>query len=437
MVNLTPYRQILEETPRFRLTGKVRSCRGVLVTCQLPAAVGDQCVIRTNQGKELAGEVIGFSQDLAYLVLYRASDEVAPGMTVINRGHAFRVPSGRGLLGRVVDGLGDPIDGKGSLRDTVRRSVGAMVPPALERDRIHDVLVTGQRAIDGLLTCGRGQRIAIFAGSGVGKSTLLGEIAKNSSAQINVIALVGERGREVAPFLADCLGPVGLARSAVVVATSDQTPLMRVRAAWTAVAIAHSFRGQGKNVLLMVDSMTRLAMAQRELGLVLGEPPSARGYTPSVFQMLANYVECMGNDTKGSVTGLLTVLVDGDDLDEPVTDAVRGFVDGHIVLDRKLAEMHHYPAINIAKSISRVAHDLMLPAHREAARRARAVLASYAQFEDMIRLGLYVRGTDPGLDKAIEIRPLLLNFLKQNMSQPSPWPETMSQLEKLTAGWQM
>jgi flagellum-specific ATP synthase len=334
-----------------------------------------------------------------------------------------------------VDGLGRPIDGAGELHNCHLRGVSQEAPAAMERARILEPFVTGQRAIDGLLTLGRGQRVGIFAGSGVGKSTLLGEIAKGCEADVNVIALIGERGREVRPFLDDCIGEKGMKRSVVVVATCDQTPLMRVRAAQTATTIADYYRGRGQNVLLMMDSLTRLAMAQRELGLALGEPPSARGYTPSVFQLLANTVERLGNAAKGSITGILTVLVDGGDMDEPIADAVRSLVDGHIVLDRKLAERGHYPAVSVGASISRVANDVTEPAHQQAARKFREVLATYAEAEDLIRIGAYQRGTSPQVDKAIELRPALLAFLRQNVDERTKFADTRGAMERLAAAW--
>jgi flagellum-specific ATP synthase len=356
-------------------------------------------------------------------------------MTVEHLGRGLSVPVGDGLLGRVLDGLGRPMDGRGPLTCVTRRTLGNDTPPPMERARIREPFVTGQRAIDGLLTCGKGQRVGIFAGSGVGKSTLLGEIAKGSDADINVISLVGERGREVKPFLDDCLGPRGLERSVVVVATCDQTPLMRVRAAQVAITMADYYREAGKNVLFLCDSLTRLAMAQREMGLALGEPPSARGYTPSVFQLLATTVERLGNAARGSITGILTVLVDGDDLDEPVSDAVRSLVDGHIVLDRKTAEKGHYPAINVSRSISRIAHDVIDRGHKTAAQKLRAILATYAEVEDLIRIGAYAKGTSPQVDRAVELMPAVEAFLKQNVDERSTLADTKQTLERIAAAW--
>jgi flagellum-specific ATP synthase len=418
----------------LRVGGKVVSSRGLMLTCKLPAAVNDRCEILTGRDSSCLAEVVGFSSDLAYLFLYEIGDQVRPNMPVINRGHGAQVPSGPGLLGRVLDGIGRPIDDRGPLQGCRMRTLELAAPSPLRRTRVRNVFTTSVRAIDGLLTLGRGQRLGIFSGSGVGKSTLLGEIAKGSDAQINVIALIGERGGEVKPFIEDCLGE-GLQKSVVIVATCDEPPLMRVRAAQLALAIAGSFRSQGAHVLLMCDSLTRLAMAQRQIGIAHGEPPSARSYTPSVFQLLANYVECMGNADVGSITGILTVLVDGDDLDEPITDAVRSFVDGHIVLDRRLAEIGHFPAISIGQSISRVMHDVTDAAHQAAARKVRAILATYTQSEDLIRIGAYVKGSMPSLDQAIEMREKILPWLRQAKNERSGFAQTREAMNHLGAAW--
>lgn len=425
----------IDEHEIFQTAGKLRSATGLLLSCTLPAAVGDQCEIRTPGGRSVLAEVIGFANSEAHLVAYERGGEVHPGMPVFRKGHGIAVPVGHSLLGRVLDGLGRPVDGRGPIREENWRPLEQDAPEPLERVRIHQPFVTGQRAIDGLLTLGLGQRVGIFAGSGVGKSTLLGEIAKGSEADINVISLVGERGREVKPFLDDCIGPEGMAKSVVVVATSDQTPLMRVRSAQVAITIADYFRGNGAKVLLMMDSLTRLAMAQRELGLALGEPPSARGYTPSVFQVLANTVERLGNGARGSITGILTVLVDGGDFDEPISDAVRSLVDGHIVLDRKLAERNQYPAVNVSRSISRIAHEVTPAAHQEAARKIRDILATHAEAEDLIRIGAYVRGTSPQVDKAVELLPAVMGFVKQRMDERTRWEDTQAVMEQIGAAW--
>jgi flagellum-specific ATP synthase len=418
----------------LRVRGKLRGSRGLLLTATLPAAVGDRCrIVSPRQHNGVYGEVIGFHNDLAYLVLYEQA-EVHPGMDVVRLGQATTLFMGPGLLGRVVDGLGRPVDGLGALAGCAPHPLKLQAPPALERAPIREIFATGQRAMDGLLTCGHGQR-GIFAGSGVGKSTLLGEIAKYSDAAINVIALIGERGREVRPFIEDCLGAEGLAKSVVVVATSDQSPLLRIRAAHVAMAYADFFRAQGKHVLFLCDSLTRLAMAQRELGLALGEPPSARSYTPSVFQLLASLVERLGNAKQGSITSILTVLVEGGDLDEPIADAVRSLIDGHIVLDRRLAEQGHYPAISIRQSISRLAHDLMDTVQREAARKVSAALAVYAEAEDLIRIGGYVKGASAEVDHAVQMRPRILNFLRQGINEHTDFAATKTALRQLAAAW--
>jgi FliI/YscN family ATPase len=327
------------------------------------------------------------------------------------------------------------MDGKAELVGLPRVPVHRPPPAPLERIRIREPFITGIRAIDSVITCGRGQRVGIFAGSGVGKSTLLGEIARGAVSDVNVLALIGERGREVGPFLEDCLGPEGLARSVVIVATGEQSPLMRVRAAQAAIAIAEQFRDEGRNVLFMLDSLTRLAMAQREMSLALGEPPSSRGYTPSCFRLLANTVERLGNGPLGTLTGILTVLVDGEDMDEPIADAVRSFVDGHIVLERRLGEKGHYPAINVSRSLSRVAIDVTEVPHQKAARRLRSILATYQEAEELIRLGAYVKGSNDQLDLAIDLLPGVMKFLRQDISQPSRYEETLAGLAQSVSRW--
>ena len=421
-------------TPLFHTGGRLKSCGGVM-TSSLQAAVGDQVAIMPKDGPPVLAEVIGFQDGVSQLVPYDPVDDLRPDTPVIRRGRGLSVPVGDALLGRVVDGLGRPIDDNGPIVGCETVSVNRPPPPAMSRARIDTPFVTGIRAIDGMLTCGRGQRIGIFAGSGVGKSTLLGEITKGCESDVNVIALIGERGREVKPFLDDCLGEEGMARSVVVVATCEQTPLMRVRATQSAIAIADHFRSQGKNVLLMIDSLTRLAIARRELGLLQGEPPSSRGYTPSVFQELAKAIERLGNASVGGITALLTVLVDGGDLDEPVSDAVRGFVDGHIVLDRKIAERGFYPAIDVARSISRVASDVADPEHKLAARKFREILSTYDQVKDLIRIGMYQRGMNAKTDRAVDLMDDVEKFLKQDVGERSGYDDTRRRLIELTKRW--
>lgn len=433
-LNMPRMNRSISETPLYSIGGKLRSVTG-LMTSAIPAAVGDHCYIVPRKGDPVLAEVIGFEKDIAYMVPFDSADDLRPGMPVMLKGKGATIPVGGNLLGRVIDGLGLPIDGKGPITGCRPIPVNKPAPPALDRQRIRDPFVTGIRSIDATLTCGRGQRIGIFAGSGVGKSTLLGEIAKGSQSDVNVIALIGERGREVAPFLEDVLGEEGMARSVVIVATCEQTPLMRVRAAQAAIAIADHYREAGGNVLFVIDSLTRLAMAQRELGLLLGEPPSSRGYTPSVFAALANIVERLGNAAVGGITALLTVLVDGGDMDEPIADFVRGLVDGHIVLDRKLAERGFYPAIDVSRSISRVATDVVDKQQSLAARKIRAIMATYADVQDLIRIGAYVRGSNPQVDKAIELMPRVEKFLKQDVGEHSGFEQTRAALFQLANEW--
>jgi len=335
------------------------------------------------------------------------------------------------LLGKVVDGLGRPLDGSQLPAHWQEYPLDQAPPSPLDRGRIEDVLVTGIRAIDLFLTAGRGQRLGIFAGSGVGKSTLLGMIAQGSDADCNVIALVGERGREVRDFLERDLGPEGLKKSVVVVATSDQPPLLRIKAALTATAIAEYFRDQGKQVMLLMDSVTRFATAQREVGLAIGEPPATRGFTPSVFALLPKLLERSGTSRKGSITALYTVLVDGDDMNEPIADAVRGILDGHIVLSRKLAEQNHYPSIDVLQSISRLANELVPAQHRDLVSTSRNLLATYRQNEDLINIGAYVRGSNETIDRALDHVPELMALLSQSTDERSSLEGALTQLNNL------
>ena len=362
----------------IRTVGKLRSATGLL-TASVSAAVGDLCEISPSPDRSLMAEVVGLDRGLAQIMPYEPTDGLGLDTSVVGLGRKLQVPVGAGLLGRVIGALGNPVDGRGPLGACGWTDINRRAPSPMERPRIRTPLVTGQRVIDGLLTIGQGQRLALLAGTGVGKSTLLGQIAKGASSDLNVIALVGERGREVRPFLDDCLGREGLERSVVVVATSDEPPLARVRAAQVAVTIASHFRRAGASVLFLMDSVTRMAMAQREIGLLLGEPPSARGYTPSVFQQMAGLLEQLGLTCDGAITAILTVLVEGNDIDEPISDAVRAIVDGHIVLDRDMAEKGHYPAVNVGQSISRLIRDISEPDHISAAKKLRAILATHAR----------------------------------------------------------
>jgi flagellum-specific ATP synthase len=400
--------------------GRVRDLIGLVVEATgVHAHIGELCHLDTGRGREpLPAEVVGFRDGATLLMPLGPLDGIGPGTTVTGTGSTLRVEAGDDLLGRVLDGLGRPIDDLGDLGEASPRAATAEPPDPLTRPRIEDRITLGVRALDALIPCGKGQRLGIFAGSGVGKSSLLGMIARSTSAQVNVIALVGERGREVREFLERDLGDA-LEHSVVVVATSDQPALVRLKAAFTATAIAEHFRDAGKDVVLMMDSVTRFAMAQREVGLAVGEPPATRGYTPSVFAMLPKLLERSGTAPNGSITGLYTVLVEGGDMDEPVADAVRGILDGHVVLSRDLAHKAHYPAIDVLQSVSRLTGEI-LPDHlQRAGQVVRELMAAYREKEDLIAIGAYQPGSDPLTDRAIAAREAILAFLKQGAMDPS------------------
>jgi len=424
----------VESCDGFRLQSRLQVVEDGLA-CALPAALGDQCLIYEPSGRTIPAEVVGFKRGLAKLAPYERAEELRSGLTVVRLPERRSVPVGNGILGRIFDGLGRPYDDLGPVKPSERRIVRNTPPSALKRERIQQPFITGQKAIDGLLLCGRGQRLGIFAGSGVGKSTLLGQIAKTAEADLNIICLVGERGCELKPFIEDSLGEDGLARSAVVISSSDQLPLMRIRAVETSIAMADSFRARGKNVLFFLDSLTRLAMAQRELGLTLGEPPSARGYTPSVFQLLANTVEQLGNGVTGSITGFLTVLVEGDDLGEPVADSARSLLDGHIVLDRKIAESGHFPPINVGQSVSRAFLHVSEPAQQLAARKIRDIMSTYEGVRDLLRIGAYVAGSSPQVDLVVKLMPQVNAFLQQGLNEPRSHEQTCEAMQRLAAAW--
>ena len=418
----------------FRNVGKLRSVRGLL-RADMPAFVGESCFVGLPSGDQVLAEVVGFDNSESQLMCFDSTAGLHPGLEIIGQGQSRAVPVGTGLLTRVIDGIGRPIDRRGPLRVRRWRNETATVPDAMQRTRISEPLVTGQRVIDGLLTICRGQRVGLFAGSGVGKSTLLGEIAKNAESDVNVIALVGERGREVRPFIEDCLGEQGLKRSVVVVATSDQTPLMRIKAVLTAATIAEEFRDQGAHVLFFLDSLTRLAIAQRELGLLLGEPPGSRGYPPSVQSLLASVLERLGCGSTGAITGLITVLVDGDDMDEPITDAARGILDGHIVLSRRIFASGHFPAVDVLPSVSRVFREITTDEHQKHAQRLRSLLATHAEVADLIQIGAYKVGTSPQVDRAVQIMPAAKRFLQQQVNHKASWQETQDQMKALADAW--
>jgi flagellum-specific ATP synthase len=419
----------------FRWSGRVREMAGLVVASDGPASgVGDFCEIRTSQGKRsVRAQVVGFRDGRVLLMPLEEIGGLQPGDVVIARPGEARVEVGPQLLGRVLDGFGKPMDGGPAIEVEAFYDLYATPPGPLEREHITEPLVTGVRAIDSLLPFGKGQRIGIFGGSGVGKSTLLGSLARHNSADVSVIALIGERNREVRGFIEKELSPEGLARSVVVVATSDTPAPLRIRAGFVALAVAEYFRDCGKSVLLVADSVTRLAMAQREIGLAAGEPPSQKGYTPSVFQLLPKIFERAGNFHNGSITGFFTVLVEGDDFNEPIADAVRAILDGHVILSRELGARGHYPAIDILNSVSRLASHVATPPQREAARKVREALAAYRQSEDLINLGAYVAGSNGSLDSAIKLRPQLLNFLRQEPEATEPLNHTLEQLYALAA----
>lgn len=416
-------RRRLRDLDPYRLNGRVSELIGLVVESRGPeASVGERCEIlvpghRTGR-PPLQAEVVGFREGRTLLMPLGDAAGVGPGQTVVASGGAVRVDLGRGLLGRVLDGLGRPIDGTPAPPVEARRAVDAAPPDPLARPPIRTPMELGVRAIDTLMPCGRGQRLGIFAGSGVGKSTLMGMMARGTAADVNVIALVGERGREVREFIEHDLGPEGLARSVVVVATSDQPALVRIKAAFVATAVAEFFRDGGADVLLMMDSVTRLATAQREVGLAIGEPPATRGYTPSVFALLPRLLERAGTAPVGSITALYTVLVEGDDMNEPVADAVRSILDGHVVLSRELAHAHQYPAIDVLQSVSRLAPQLLSPEHLDAGGRLRGLLAAHRRAEDLISIGAYVPGSDPRVDEARAKLDDILAFLRQGMGEP-------------------
>jgi FliI/YscN family ATPase len=431
---LSPYLAALDGLEGMRQVGEVVEMAGLLVESTGPAAaIGDFCEISAAHGRRVRSQVIGFRSGRVLSMPLEETGGVELGSPIIARPDAARVGVGPALLGRVVDGFGRPMDHGSQLETKAAYDLYAAPPGPLDREHITAPIETGLRAIDGLLPVGRGQRIGIFGGSGVGKSTLLGSMARHNSADVTVIALVGERNREVRAFLEHEMGEEGMRRSVVVVATSDRPAPLRVRACFTALAIAEYFRDQGAGVLLVMDSVTRLAMAQREIGLAAGEPPAQKGYTPSVFALLPRVFERAGNFGRGSITGFFTVLVEGDDFSEPICDAVRAILDGHIVLSRQLAAGGHYPAIDILQSVSRLQSQLATPEQARQARTVRQALAVYHQAEDLIQLGAYVAGSNPPLDAAIRVRPQILEFLRQPPYAESPRAETLRQLAQIAA----
>jgi flagellum-specific ATP synthase len=425
----------LRDADLHRRHGRVCDLIGLIIEATgLEAEVGEVCSIETGRGRSaVPAEVVGFRARRTLLMALGDATGIGPGSRVTASGRPFAVEVSDELLGRSLDGLGRPIDGHGPIGGARSRSAQASPPDPLERPRIAERVTLGVRALDALVPCGRGQRLGIFAGSGVGKSSLLGMIARSTSAQVNVICLVGERGREVREFMERDLGPDGMARSVIVVATSDQPALVRIKAAFTATTIAEHFRDQGCDVMLMMDSVTRFAMAQREVGLAIGEPPATRGYTPSVFALLPRLLERSGTAGRGTITGLYTVLVDGDDMNEPIADAVRSILDGHIVLARRLAHAGHYPAVDVLASVSRLVGEVTTPAVRAAGDEVRRLMAAYRDKEDLIAIGAYQSGTDALTDAAIAARVPTEEFLRQRVDDPSTSEDADRRLLELAA----
>jgi len=413
------------QTDLYRYMGKIDKIVGTTIQSTGPVCnIGDVCrIYHKGEASHIFAEVVGFNQNNVLLMPYSDIEGVGPGSIVDNTGDKLEIKVGEGLIGRIIDAIGNPIDGKGNISTTDTFSIAGIPVNPLTRPPIKDIMPMGVKAIDGLLTIGRGQRMGIFAGSGVGKSTLLGMIAKEVKADINVIALVGERGREVREFIDRDLGEKGMSRSVLVVATSDQPAMMRSKCCLTATAIAEYFSSKGKNVLLMMDSLTRYAMAQREIGLSVGEPPIARGYTPSIYSSLPKLLERAGNFEKGSITGIYTVLVEGDDTNEPISDTVRGIIDGHIVLSRKIAMRNHYPAIDVLQSVSRLMTEITDKDQQEDASKLRNLLSVYNSNYDLVSIGAYKSGTNPQLDEALSKINKINDFLMQKVDQAYTYEE--------------
>lgn len=429
-IDLTPWRKKVKNTRILKMVGKVTRVIGLTIEVQgINARVGEVCEIEIPESpRRVRAEVVGFKENKTIMMPLGTLQGIYPHCSVVPTGDSLNVQVGEHLLGQILDGLGNPLSGQPAGAPATSVPVDNAPPSPLERKPITEVLSTGIRAIDALLTCGRGQRVGIFSGSGVGKSTLLGMVSRYSEADVNVIALIGERGREVLDFIENDLGDEGLAKSVIVSATSDQPALVRLKGAFVATAIAEYFRDQGKNVLLLMDSVTRFAMAQREVGLATGEPPATKGYTPSVFALLPRLLERSGTSSRGSITAFYTVLVDGDDMNEPIADAVRGILDGHIVLSRELASKHQYPAIDVLNSVSRLMPDITPEEHHVQAGRIKELLATYRESEDLINIGAYVSGSNPRIDQAIKYHDAIINFLKQDLNEQSSYSETIQQL---------
>lgn len=433
MINID-FQKILKEVKNTNFTyeeGKVKNVIGLTIEVQgIKAFIGEVCTIYNEKNYPINCEVVGFKEQNVILMPLGELVGISPGCKVVPGGRPLSVKCSDELLGKVLDGIGTPLNSE-ELKQGYMYPLDTEPPDPLNRRRIKEVIPTGVRAIDGFLTCGEGQRIGIFAGSGVGKSTTLGMIAREAKADVNVIALIGERGREVLDFIEKDLGEEGMKKSVIVCATSDKPALVRLKGAFTATAIAEYFRDKGKKVILMMDSVTRFAMAQREIGLAIGEPPATKGYTPSVFAKLPRLMERAGMSQKGSITAFYTVLVDGDDFNEPIADAVRGILDGHIVLSRALAAKNHYPAIDILNSVSRLMSEIVEDEHKKAASIGRDMLATYKESEDLINIGAYVKGTNKKLDLAIQYNDFLEDYLKQGINEKSEFDESIEKLKNI------
>ncbi|MHC4288562.1 MAG: FliI/YscN family ATPase [Planctomycetota bacterium] len=436
-VDFDAFHSTLDRVNLAQLKGAVTHVSGLTVESSGPADVGlgQLCQIRIQNHQLIQAEVIGFRKGGIVLLPLDPIEGIRAGDPVTALNEPRTIALDNSIVGRVLDGLGRPIDGKGPLKAAQRRPIDNISPPPLSREMITRPMPLGIRAIDGILTCGKGQRVGVFSGSGVGKSVLLGEIANGSDADVNVVALVGERGREVREFLEKDLGPEGLARSVVIVATSDAAAIQRVKAGSVAATIAEYFRDQGRDVLFMMDSLTRLAQAHREIGLAAGEPPATKGYCSSTFAMLPKLIERLGCDEKGSITGILTVLAEGDDMNDPVADCARSLLDGHIVLSRKLADRGHYPAIDILQSISRLMNTVAVADHQAAARKIREIYATYTDAEDLINIGAFSPGANKRIDGSVSLISRIQNFLIQPIRQRNAFDQTIEQLLSITQAW--
>ena len=411
--------------------GRISQIIGLVIEATgLEGSLGELCLIRTKDNRTIQAEIVGFKGNKILMMPFEEIMGISPGSPVSVNPQPMNIPVGNQLLGRILDGMGNPIDGKGPITGTQFQPVYNVPPDPLDRKRITEVLSTGVRSIDGFLTLGKGQRIGIFSGSGIGKSVLLGMISRFTSAEVNVIALIGERGREVREFIERDLGPEGLKRSVVIVATSDQSAMVRIKGSLIATAIAEYFRDEGKNVMFMMDSLTRVAMAQREIGLAIGEPPTTKGFTPSVFSFLPKLLERTGAGKKGSITGLYAVLVEGDDMDEPIGDTARSILDGHIILSRKLSTKGHYPAVDVLDSVSRLFPDIADENHIKCTRELIELLSEYREAEDMISIGAYSEGSNPKVDRALQLKSKIDEFLRQDINEASQFDDTLNSLYK-------